>query len=108
MAKRHYYTKAESEMRMAANHLGHRIIPEDRGGYGVHRSDGDKRALRLSPLFATVAAADEWFHEQISDDTSEFRRDYDAEHEKRYIAAAMKGGLSEAEARADYYQDGAA
>jgi hypothetical protein len=41
------------------------------------------------------------------EDGAEYRREHDALHEQSYIAAAMKGGLSEAEARAEFHGEGA-
>jgi hypothetical protein len=103
MTKQHY-TPAEREMRMGAEHLALRIVPQERGGYAVHHVRGPKRILRLSPLFATVAAAHEWMWEQREEGT-EFRRQYDAYHEEHYISGCMKHrGMSEAEARAEYHQ----
>jgi hypothetical protein len=61
------YTAAEREMRMSAEHLAHRIVPQERGGYAVFTTYMKRNAPRQSPLFATVAAAHEWMWEQINE-----------------------------------------
>lgn len=101
MTERHRYTADERELRMAAEHISHRIVPQDRWGFVVYRAYPPKRAV--SPRFMTVAQASEWLWENMSEGKA-YRQEYDDLHEQRYIAAAMKGGLSEAEARADFYQ----
>jgi hypothetical protein len=67
----------------------------------VYRAYKPKRAV--SPRFVTVAEAHEWLLENL-EEGKEYRREFDALHEKRFIAACMKRGLSEAEARAEFYQ----
>jgi len=101
MSERHHYTPAEREMRMAAEHIAHRIVPQDRWGYVVYRAYPPKRAV--SPRFITVAQASEWLWENM-DEGQEYRREFDALHERTSVAAAMKGGMSEAEALAEYRQ----
>ena len=55
----------------------------------------------------TVSEASDWLWENM-EEGKEYRAEWGALHEKAYIAAAMKGGLSEAEARAEFHQDGEA
>jgi hypothetical protein len=100
-----HHTKAERELRRAAEHISHRIVSQERWGYVVYRSYPPRHAV--SPRFMTVSEASEWLWENM-EEGKEYRREYDALNEKAYVAAAMKGGLSEAEALADYFQDGAA
>ena len=45
------YTQAERKMRMAAEHLSHRIVRQDRWGYVVYRAYKPKRPV--SPRFVT-------------------------------------------------------
>jgi len=99
------YTKEERKLRMGAEHISHRIVPQDRWGYVVYRAYPPRVAV--SPRFVTVAEASEWLWENM-DEGKAYRQEFDALHEKAYVAAAMKGGLSEAEARADYYYPGEA
>jgi hypothetical protein len=99
-----YYTKAERKLRMAAAHIAHRIVPQEKWGYAVYRAYPPKRAV--SPRFMTVAEADAWLWDNMGEG-KEYRGEFDALHEQAFIAAAVKGGISEAEARADYHQEGA-
>ena len=99
------YTAAERELRMAAEHVSHRIVPQERWGYVVYRAYPPRQAV--SPRFMTVSEASDWLWENM-EERKEYRAEWDALHEKAYIAAAMKGGLSEAEARAEFHQDGEA